>query len=244
MRLRLRLYATCRPSSGKAAEPAVPQGQFRLLKRLVAFQNNQRVLGYWLASALHSCSRRCNQPLRAKLNPDFRARSTSALCGDRGGVGAGERVVSSGSVERGYLNSKVNSRCHHCAKADPSRASRAAAQWSVARRKWLAARHLVSQTSAPRGPSLAAWWCWRRGSVSAHYSAFEDVRVTVLCLFVFESTPRSDSGRLGDRRQRGGRALHIGDVERHSLSPLTTTLAASHLLSISREPSGGERSFS
>ena len=37
---------------------------------LVAFQNNQRLLGYRPVSALHSCSPRCNRPPRANPNPE------------------------------------------------------------------------------------------------------------------------------------------------------------------------------
>src|SRR5262249_20496935 len=37
-------------------------GDNSVLKRLVAFQNNQRLLGYRPTSALHTCSPRCNRP--------------------------------------------------------------------------------------------------------------------------------------------------------------------------------------
>src|SRR5262249_41979532 len=41
-----------------------------LLKRRVAFRNNQRFLGYRTPPELQTCSPRCNRPPRANPNPE------------------------------------------------------------------------------------------------------------------------------------------------------------------------------
>jgi hypothetical protein len=75
-----RLYLICEHNEA-LSRPL--RGQFRILKRRVAFQNNQRLLGYCTTSGLDSCSPRCNRPPRANPNPERaevrHAEGTSAL---------------------------------------------------------------------------------------------------------------------------------------------------------------------
>jgi hypothetical protein len=68
---------------GRSLSPREPPGelcrprrQLRILKRLVAFQNIQRLLGYQPTSALHSCSPWCNRLLAQAEVPSARRTDT------------------------------------------------------------------------------------------------------------------------------------------------------------------------
>jgi hypothetical protein len=63
---------------------------------LVAFQNNQRVLGYRPTSALHSCTSQCNRPTRSSRSPE-RAEARHIVGNSALGVAC------AGLIDRRYL---------------------------------------------------------------------------------------------------------------------------------------------
>src|SRR5262249_5281423 len=120
-------------------------GDNSVLKRLVASQNNQRLLGYRPTSALHSCSPRCNRPPRANPNPE-RAEVRHTAFSSRAGPYCGQvrfNVTTSGS----HLTA-----CHSC----PVNASHATIGYALRRESALVtgARPPDGDKSLPGTPAI------------------------------------------------------------------------------------------